>query len=578
MTRFNLIDEPWIPVLTGPAVRNVSLREAFTGAEHLGVITGQVPTQTLALYRLLGAVLHAAVRPVVDPVREWGQLWSGTSELSDIVEAYLDRPDIHARFDLLDRDQPFYQMPGMHYAPERKAGEPSKNLFSLIPDLPSGNNVAAFSSRTPHGVAPMSFAEAARWVVHVHFSDLGGIKSPMAGQSEAKMGKIYASGEGRGAGWGVQSQGFIVEGDNLRETLLLNLMLGNPISGAPASRLEDVPAWERPQTRSYHDIAGPVRPPDGPVDMATWQSRRVLLEHDGTAVIAAYLTYGDSLSVDGTRAYLDPNTAWKRKDLNEGSATAKAADRTYYSARHSKARTMWGGVTAMLIAKDHEHEFAAGATVLRPMIFDWLDLLQNSRTLDRKQVIHVRALGVLLNKDLTKIEDDVDDTLSVQALTLSGGGQAQADTLGKVYTSASAALKHLAFFAYNAQIAGGGQREEESSKKAARGRKSNTYVEADMRINQAFRAWVADVVDQTDDDGSDLQTWYDTARRILLTAGDQILAAASPRALFVGRTDVDKNSQPIVTLATTSHRTFTNSVYVALPRIDESITRERNVQ
>ena len=54
---FNLIDAAWIPVLDrAGASREVSLREVFRQADELVAITGELPTVSFALLRVMLAV------------------------------------------------------------------------------------------------------------------------------------------------------------------------------------------------------------------------------------------------------------------------------------------------------------------------------------------------------------------------------------------------------------------------------------------------------------------------------------------------------------------------------------------
>ena len=56
---FNLLDEPWVRVLCADCtVREVSLTEALLHAHEYKGLAGELPTQDVAVLRLLLAVLH----------------------------------------------------------------------------------------------------------------------------------------------------------------------------------------------------------------------------------------------------------------------------------------------------------------------------------------------------------------------------------------------------------------------------------------------------------------------------------------------------------------------------------------
>lgn len=60
--KFNLLEEPWIPVLRGERVKEVSLAEALLEAHTITRIETPSPLEEAALHRLLLAVLHRAFR------------------------------------------------------------------------------------------------------------------------------------------------------------------------------------------------------------------------------------------------------------------------------------------------------------------------------------------------------------------------------------------------------------------------------------------------------------------------------------------------------------------------------------
>src|SRR5450756_512742 len=72
--RFNLIDEPWIPCLTREGeYRELGLRETLVGAADLREVVDPSPLVTVALHRLLLAVLHRVFGP--KDREAWAALW-----------------------------------------------------------------------------------------------------------------------------------------------------------------------------------------------------------------------------------------------------------------------------------------------------------------------------------------------------------------------------------------------------------------------------------------------------------------------------------------------------------------------
>ena len=60
---FSLLDEPWIPCqyLDG-SVREVSLNTVFQDGASIRSVTGELPTHTFVLVRLLLAIMHRALK------------------------------------------------------------------------------------------------------------------------------------------------------------------------------------------------------------------------------------------------------------------------------------------------------------------------------------------------------------------------------------------------------------------------------------------------------------------------------------------------------------------------------------
>ncbi|MCR6650491.1 MAG: type I-E CRISPR-associated protein Cse1/CasA [Cellvibrionaceae bacterium] len=118
--RFNLIDEPWIPVAD---YGRVSLKDIFTHAEYRAL--GGNPVQKIALLKLLLAIAQAAATPKDEA--EWKSL--GAEGLARRCLAYLDK--WHDRFYLYG-EKPFLQMPAIKAAKVQLFG-------AVLPEISTGN-------------------------------------------------------------------------------------------------------------------------------------------------------------------------------------------------------------------------------------------------------------------------------------------------------------------------------------------------------------------------------------------------------------------------------------------------------
>jgi len=248
---YNLIDEPWIPVVWqgSQSEEEVSLQTFFRELPRIAGLVGETPIVTGALYRFLLAVIHSALRGPRS-MDDWLRLWEGR-EMAEAVLPYLEK--YRDRFDLFHPEHPFLQ------------GEPDLTLVKPVSTIDLVPHLAYGATLFDHSLKADDFAltpaEAARWLVAFQHFALGGV---VPGKATAKTVSAADAPCARAIL-------FIVEGDSLFETLMLNLirypdgeLLGFPIEEG------DKPFWER-------DDPFEAREPEGYLDYLTWPSRRVRL-------------------------------------------------------------------------------------------------------------------------------------------------------------------------------------------------------------------------------------------------------------------------------------------------------------
>lgn len=273
---FDLIRSPWIPVLDldgTPA--QVGIREILGQAQDLREITS-TPTEVVGITRMLLAILHRVFGPA--SAEAWQALWEGGHFEPDVLDAYLR----DARFDLLDPTWPVFQTPGIsiqqmpasRLAHERAALTDS-TLFDkrfdahddLLPADAAARALVAFFPFAPGGLVT---------------ADDDSDRSSVGGS----LVNVVVS---------------LVRGKTLFHTLMLNLVLYDPVSELPfASRNGDRPLWERkdPPVRK-------TKEPAGYLDWLTYPTRRVLLGpasyRDGTwGVHHVAIMDGERLSPNGS--------------------------------------------------------------------------------------------------------------------------------------------------------------------------------------------------------------------------------------------------------------------------------------
>ncbi len=296
MPTYDLLAEPWIPVLDGSAdlrpdphaplvPRLVGLREALLRAHEIREVAGGSPLETLALDRLLLALAIDVFLPAPD-VGAWTSLWRAGRLPAAPLDAYLDAH--RDRFDLLHAAHPFFQRATPDASQD---GKPPAPLSTLFLGRASGNNATLFAHDVDSRPGRMPLADAARGLVATQASALGGGASQPFYFSHAPL-------VGRAQFW--------IRGRSLFEALLLN---GPPDARARMGDLgRDAPVWRRPDPAAYTR-----RPHLGLRDVLAWPARRVTLATEtdaagATVAVGVYLTQGDKLepqpSVDPLAAHV----------------------------------------------------------------------------------------------------------------------------------------------------------------------------------------------------------------------------------------------------------------------------------
>lgn len=532
---FNLMDRPWLlVVMADGSHRQLSIREVFEQADLIRGIDGDMPLQRFALTRLLIAIVYATFghNPSVD---QWYALFDAGPRDSSVREALSEYCSAYRhRFDLFDDDAPFYQVAGLHTAKNEMFG-----LERLVLDAPSG--APFFTTRSGTGLSTMSAAEAARWLVTDQAFDASGIKSGAVGDPRVKGGKGYPI----GVAWSGHLGGYLVEGENLWQTLILNYVgsqvfgIDNPDAGW--SDALDVPVWERPMLSESAEI-GYDQPQErtgvtsyfhGPVTLMTWQSRRMLLAHDGETVTGALICNGDRLKPQN--ANMDETmTAWRRSEPQQKALKMPVV---YMPRKHDPERALWRGLPTLVIGEKHEQAHGDGpAETLRPLTLRWL----SDKVRINDLPVRLHAFGVEYGSNEAVVDATVDDVLDLHLLVLSS----QAPQLGQAVCQAVAmvddGIRELRNLAGNIANAAGLPAEPFRRQAGEAG-----YATFDT----VFRQWVVGLDSGKDPENAERE-WNATARRTLLELGGR-LAAAAPSQAIVGRAVTFRN--PKTGVATTTY-------------------------
>ena len=506
---FNLLDEPWIRVtrLDG-APDEVSLLVLFREATDIAGIHGEIASQDAAVLRLLLAICHRTMDGPED-LDVWEEYWRDPGSLGRDVVDYLERH--RERFDLRDPDRPFFQVAGIHAASGRASG-----LESLIVDVPNGNPF--FTTRIAEGLDSIGWAEAARWLVHVHAFDPSGIRTGAVGDPQVKGGKGYPI----GPGWTGQIGTVTVVGENLERTLLLNTVVCEDLDGLNGvDPTRDLAPWER----GADGPAGSHDPrPTGPVYCYTWQTRRVLLHGDDDGVTGLFLGNGDKAKPQN-RYLVEPMTAWRYSEPQSKKLKAPV----YMPRKLPTDRAFWRGLSTLVAQLSPKITVKGAGEVTRylsPGVVSFYQRLMRRRIVCPSGLIPLHAVGIEYGAQEAVVTELVDDVLSLPAGLLNPENKrllAVVHDAMEETEQVAAALRNLAA---NLDRARGGSPDTAS---AAREHAGAAFYQV---IDERFPRWLASLNEEDPDRAH--ARWRELLRSEALRQ-QETLASAVPDTAFAGR-------------------------------------------
>ena len=333
MPSFNLACEKWIPCVMPNGKRDkFGLRDVLVHAHEINEIFDPSPLITVSLHRLLLAILHRNFGP--KNLAEWRNLWNrgcwDEQKLSDYFSEW------HHRFDLFDKERPFYQTPELE-------GAEKHPVLLLAMEASSGNNATLFDHSSDESPVAISSSEAARYLVARQAFSIG----------LGKSNPFYLSDSPLIRGITTMALG----GDSLFKTLALNLVAYNKERPIPQTG-RDIPAWEQEQPTPPDKNGSPV---SGYVDYLTWQSRRIHLFPEGNPVIVRYCQLQQNLKLPKS----DP------RDRDPFKCYRIDKDRGHLPLGINKERALWRDSHALLQTADPAQQ--------RPELCNWLARIEGMR-------------------------------------------------------------------------------------------------------------------------------------------------------------------------------------------------------
>lgn len=514
MSEFNLLDEPWIRVLDDSyRVTEVSLVKALCDAHLYRCLAGELPTQDVAVLRLMLAVLltvflrrdaggkEEAVT-VSNAVKRWVALWDRGSFPDTLIRDHLEKH--RDRFWLFHPEHPFYQVPsaerGTGYAASKLNGEMSE----------SSNKIRLFPTRTGDVKNKLTYAEAARWLLHTNAYD---------DTSSKPKGKDLPS---PGAGWLGKLGLIFAQGSSLFETLMLNMTFlkdGEKAWGKP------LPIWEEEELREKERILIPM--PDDPVELLTLQSRRIILSREGDVVTGYSLLGGDFF--EKQNAFSEQMTVW-RADKPSGK---NASIVSWSPRRHDPARQIWRDLPLIVSRSAEKHQ---------PGVVSWLERISRysgGSPLDKNGGhVDLKIVSVQYGDKDFFVTDVFSD-----ALTFSAGLLIDADGTSIEYVEDEIKLcdeiaERYGRFAGDVYLASGGDAA------LRRGHERSAREQYYHRVDAPFRKWLMEFDPSLGSVRLDemRERWRKDAKSIAYELANETAGSAGSSA-FTGRMSVGSDQQ-----------------------------------
>lgn len=385
MGRFNLLDEPWISVVTDQDgnTKEVSLKNLFENAHLYKELAGDMETQDFAVLRILLAVLHTVFsrfdangeeygdwelddrfKPKdvgedeieIDEMERqemlydtWISLWR-KGQFPPIVGEYLEK--WRDRFYLFDEQYPFFQVrkqdiSGNKINKAQASSVSGKNINRLISE--SENKIALFSPRyeTQSNKEKLTAAEIARWLIT--FQGYTGLSDKVIfGKEKYKSSK----------GWLFDLGAIYLKGENLFQTLLLNCALPDDRNILQIQK----PCWEVNGDTVIKNCF-PFNSPDNLAGLYTAWSRGIYINPDIDLLSPFVFDIVKLPDIEHQDNFLEPMTLWRYNESGENKGA-------YTPRKHQANKAIWRSFGLITLSSPENNQRVPG-------IMDWLDIIKD---------------------------------------------------------------------------------------------------------------------------------------------------------------------------------------------------------
>lgn len=512
---FNLLDEKWILVRKSDCtVDELSLTDALLKSHEYVELAGELPTQNVSILRLMLAVLHTVFSryspqgepsPLYDSddaADRWKELWNAGRLPEKPIRDYL--ASVHDRFWLFHPERPFYQTEAAKIGTEYTASK----LNGAVSE--SGNKIRLFCGCTGVQKSELSYSEAARWLLHINNYDDAAAK-PKGDNLPSP-----------GVGWLGKLGLITIRGNNLFETLVYNLILLNHRRNFSEAWGPECPAWEPdvPNTAERAEI--PM--PDNLSELYTLQSRRLWLDRDNSGKVVSFRDLsGDFFPEED--AFIEPMTVWNGKKAKNGTM--------HYNPKvHDNTTQMWREFSSCFYVEK-------GKAGRRPGVVQWVDYLRGHGFIDRTRTISFETCSAKYDAKKAMYEDIFFDSLTFHTDLLTEIGEHWRAKITKEIEKCKKSAEALRDLARDIELAAGSSKDTVLKRAVVERACEQYYYEIDL----PFRNWLEGIDPNWGADSEQeeqaLREWHETAKRIALRIGQELVESAGTAAI-VGRAIKDK--------------------------------------
>lgn len=531
MSKFNLIEENWISVITDEKGNSaeISLRELFNNAHKYKKIAGDTRTQDFAVLRVILAILQTVfsrfnsegeeygyfeidenyrqIKDIdIDDIEDyeedllntWENLWV-KGEFPPIVNEYLDK--WHDRFYLLDEDYPFFQVRQEDVSEEfiNKANPSSvsgKNINRQISE--SGNKIALFSPKyaQKNNKEILSYSQLTRWLL-TYQAYTGLADKVIFGKEKYQV--------PNSKGWLYDIGGLYFEEESLFKTLMLNLVLVHPEIELIENKQE--PCWEDTSKESISKRLS-LKQPNNLAELYTNWSRAIYIDPMTDIEKPFEFEIVKLPEIRHQDQFLEPMTIWRYNKEGENK-------NTFTPRKHLINQSLWRSFG--LIAIDYDGDNNKNR---KPGIIAWLDKIKE---IIGDSELSIQAISMEADGNATSWVpvDEVSDYLTINDYVLMDMSD---EGWVKIINNVIEETKTTIGFVYRNLLL---------DIKEIRNLKSNDYIdikieEAYFTIDKSFREWLLSI-ELNDSKEDKVIEWRKILKQLVSSQAKKIVSQAGPR-------------------------------------------------